>query len=178
MILVLNHFRSHVLQSSAKSVSLLHVVRLDTPSKIANLDYVSIFYQNVFWLDIPMNQALLVQIVDARANLNEEVECCILAEELFFPYKIKEVTLGGVLERQINCRFILETGVETADILMVQLLLDPDLPNQRLLDLAATQTLLFYFFNRDLDPRGLVPSELNFPVRSLAQVGLSCLDEL
>jgi hypothetical protein len=64
MIFILDHFWSHVLKSTAKSISLLHVVRLNAPTKIANLDYVSVFYQYVLRFDISMNQALFVQIVN------------------------------------------------------------------------------------------------------------------
>jgi hypothetical protein len=74
VVLVLDHFRGHVFKSSTKGVSLLHVVTLHTPSEITNLNNVTIFNKNILWLDISVDEALLVQIVNARAYLNEEVE--------------------------------------------------------------------------------------------------------
>ena len=77
VILILNHLWSHVLESSTEGVSLLHVIRLNTPTKVTNLNDVSILYQNVFRFDISMNQTLFVHIINARANLYEEVKSCV-----------------------------------------------------------------------------------------------------
>ena len=89
VILILNHFRGHILKSSTESVSLLHMVRLNAPSKITNLDDVSIFNQNVLWFDISMNQSLFVHVVDTTTDLNKEVEGCILCQKLFLSDQIK-----------------------------------------------------------------------------------------
>jgi len=58
---------------------------LDAPTKIAYFNNVSFLDKNVLWLDISMDEALFVHVVDARANLNEEIKGCIFTEELFFP---------------------------------------------------------------------------------------------
>lgn len=62
------------------------MVRLDTPTEITDLNDVAFFDQDIFRLDVSMNQALLVQVVDTGANLNEEIECGILTEVLLFSY--------------------------------------------------------------------------------------------
>jgi len=98
MIFVLNHLWSHVLQRATKCISLLHMVNLHTPSKITNFDDVAIFDQNIFRFDISMNETLFVQIVNPRADLDEEVERCIFAQELLFPDKVKQITFGGILQ--------------------------------------------------------------------------------
>jgi len=78
VIFILYHLWSHVLEGTAKSVTLLHVIRLHTPTKITNFDDVAIFDQYVLWLDISMNKPLLMQVVNTRADLNEKVKCRIL----------------------------------------------------------------------------------------------------
>ena len=78
MILILYHFWCHVLQGSTKSIPLLHMITLNTPSKIANFNDVSILDQNVFRLDVSVDETLFVHVVDAGADLDEEVEGCIL----------------------------------------------------------------------------------------------------
>ena len=89
VVFVLNHLRSHILQSATESVSLLHMVRLHAPPKITNFDDISILNQDIFWLDISVNQALLMHIVDATADLYEKIKGSVFAKKLFFPNQIK-----------------------------------------------------------------------------------------
>lgn len=89
MILVLNHFRGHIFKSSAESVSLLHMVRLNAPTKITNLDDVSIFNQNILWFDISVNQSLFMHVVYTTTYLDKEVEGCIFCQKLFLSDQIK-----------------------------------------------------------------------------------------
>jgi hypothetical protein len=74
VILILNHLWSHILESTTEGVSLLHVVRLNTPTKVTDLNDISILDQDVFGFDISMNKTLFMHIINARAYLNEEVE--------------------------------------------------------------------------------------------------------
>ena len=53
------------------------MITLNTPSKIANFNDVSILDQNVFRFDISKDETLFVHVVDAGANLDKEVESCI-----------------------------------------------------------------------------------------------------
>ena len=97
MIFVLNHFWSHVLQGTAESVPLLHMVGLDAPPKIADFNDITIFNQDVLGLDISVNQTLFVHVIDAAADLYEEVEGSVLTQKLFFPNQIKQVTFTCIL---------------------------------------------------------------------------------
>lgn len=115
------------------------MVGLDAPTEIADFDDVALLDQDVLGLDVSVNQALLVQVIDSRANLNEEVERCVLAQVLLLTYQVEQISFGGVLECKVDRRFVLEGGVEPANVLVVQLLLDPDLSNQGLFDLAARE---------------------------------------
>jgi hypothetical protein len=73
------------------------MITLNTPSKIANFNDVSILDQNVFRLDVSMDKSLFVHVVDAGADLNEEVESSILTQELFLSDEIEQITFGGIL---------------------------------------------------------------------------------
>tara|TARA_B110000285_G_C15025275_1_gene563826 strand:+ start:48 stop:287 length:240 start_codon:yes stop_codon:yes gene_type:complete len=77
MIFVLYHFWGHIFESSAERVSLLHMVGLDTPTKITNFNDVSIFDQDVLRFDISVDQSLFMEIIDSGTNLNEKVKCGI-----------------------------------------------------------------------------------------------------
>ena len=119
VVFILNHFWSHVLESSTKCVSLLHVIRLNTPPKITNLDDIALFDQNIFWFNISMNNSLYIQIVYTRTDLNEKVECCVFAQILFFSNKIEKITFRGILQSKVNCGLVLERGVESTNILVI-----------------------------------------------------------
>ncbi len=60
VIFVLNHLWGHVLECTAECVSLLHVVRLDAPPEITNLDDVTILDQYVLGLDVSVDETLLM----------------------------------------------------------------------------------------------------------------------
>jgi len=79
--LVFNHFRGHVLQSAAKGVALLVEFLLDTPSEIANLQYVLFTHQEVFRLEISVDKAVFVEKVDSSDSLNKKVECFVLCQQ-------------------------------------------------------------------------------------------------
>ena len=61
---------------------------------------------------------------------------------------------------------------------MIELLLDPDLPNERLLDFTATQALLLNFLDSNLDAGGLMPRQLDLSVGSFSKICLFGLNEL
>lgn len=111
VIFILDHFRGHVLKSSAKSISLLHMIRLYTPTEITDFDDISILDENIFWFDISMDKTLLVQVVNTGAYLNEEIKCSIFTQVLLFTNKIEQITFGSILKRQVDGRFILKRSV-------------------------------------------------------------------
>jgi len=89
MRLILNHLRRHILEGAAKRISLLAVIRLYAPTKITNFDDVAFLDENVFWFDISVNQPLFVHEVDAGTDLDEEVKCCVFAQELLFADQVE-----------------------------------------------------------------------------------------
>ena len=126
MVLVLNHFWSHILQSSTEGISLLHVVRLDAPPKVADFDDITVFDQDVLGFDVSVDEPLLVHIVNATADLDEKVKRSIFTEELFLPYQIKQVSFACILQSQVNGVLVFKTGIQSTDILVVQLFLNSD----------------------------------------------------
>jgi len=109
MSLVLNHFGGHILKRSTKRISLLAVVRLDTPPEIAYFDYVSFFYKYVFGLDISVNESLFVHVVYSRAYLDEEVKGCVFTQRLFFSDQEKQIWLACILQSKIDHFFVIKT---------------------------------------------------------------------
>ena len=136
---MIHDFWCHVFKCATEGISRLGSISLDAPTEIANLNDVSIFDQDVFGLDIAMDQTLFVHKVDSRAYLDEEVECSVFSQALFFPDEVEEVTFASILKGQVDDFLVFEACVESANILVIQLLLDSNFPNQRLLDFAASQ---------------------------------------
>lgn len=134
---ILYHLRGHVFQSSAECIPLLAVVRLNTPTKITNFYNISFLDQDIFRLDVSVNQTLFVHVIDTRADLNEKVKSCVFTQVFLFSNQVEQITLACVLKSKVNGFFVLETRIESTDILMVELLLDSYFSNQSLLDFAA-----------------------------------------
>lgn len=178
MILVLDHLGSHVFKCATEGVSLLHMVWLNTPSEVANLDDVTLLYQNVLRLDVSVDKPLLVHVVNARTHLNEEVEGSILAQELLLSDQVEQVALAGILQGQVNRIFVLKTGIQTADVLVIELFLNSYFSYQCFFYFIWRQTRFFYFLHCNLNAGGSVNGELNFSVTALAEVGFLGLDEL
>jgi len=65
------------------------MVTLHTPAKVADLDDVALFNKDIFRLDISMDEALFVHIIDARANLNKEVKSGILTKILLLADEVE-----------------------------------------------------------------------------------------
>ena len=64
MGLVLDHLRGHVLKCSAKRVPLLTVVGLNTPPEVTDFDDITLFDEDILWLDVSMDEALFVHVVN------------------------------------------------------------------------------------------------------------------
>ena len=119
MCLILNHLGSHILQRTTKSIPLLTVIRLHTPSKVADFDDVTLLDKDVFWLDVSVDETLLVHIVDAGTHLDEKVEGCVLRKILLFSNKVKQITLTCILQGEVNGFLIFETCVQPANVLVI-----------------------------------------------------------
>ena len=101
-------------------------IRLYTPSEITDFYDISFFYEYVLRLNIPMYQTLFVHIVNARTHLDKEVKGRVLTQGTFFTDQVEQIWLGGVLKAEVDLLFVLETGVEAAEVLVVQAFLDAD----------------------------------------------------
>ena len=139
----LDHLRCHVLESTAEGVPLLfkatsHIclaARLNTPPEVTNLEHIIGANQQIFWLQIPVDESILVQKVDASHSLNEEIKCLILSEPLLPSNNEEQIALLHVLQDQIDESVVFETCVEPNDVDVLQLLLNLNFPIQGFLEL-------------------------------------------
>jgi len=178
MILVLYHFWSHIFECSTECVSLLHVVWLDTPSKITDFDDVSFFDQNVLRFDVSMDETLFMEIIDSRANLNEKVKCSVFAQKLFFSDQIEQITFGRILKSKVDRCFVFERSVQSTNILVIELLLNSDFSYQSFFNLAAGKRCFFNLFYSYLYSCRFMFSQLNFSVWTFTKCSFFRLDEI
>jgi len=127
---VLYHLRSHVLKRAAKSSSLLAVITLNAPSKITYFDDITFLDKDVFWLNVTMDKALFVHIVNTWTHLNKEIECRIFAQILLSSDEVKQVAFAGIFEGQIDCVSIFKGRIKPTDVLVIELLLNSYLTNE------------------------------------------------
>ena len=88
---MVDHLGCHVLECTTEGVALafielaivVHVhLTFARPAKVADLKYVVLVHEQIFRLQISMNEAVLVEEVDASDRLDEEIKCGLLAEAL------------------------------------------------------------------------------------------------
>ena len=92
MMTMIDHFGSHVLEGTAKSVALalvgVSIVFLDLtlagPPEITDLKHVVLVDEQVFRLQISVYETVLMKEVDAGHRLYEEVEGGLLGEAALF----------------------------------------------------------------------------------------------
>jgi len=67
----------------------LAIICLNAPTKITNLNNIAFFDKDIFWLDISVDQSLLMKEINTRANLDEEIESGVLTQEFLFANKVE-----------------------------------------------------------------------------------------
>ena len=79
MRLLFHHFGCHILQSSAESISLftLFIWLLNAPTEVTNFEYIFFTNEKIFGFQITMDEAILVQKVNASHCLDKKVECLV-----------------------------------------------------------------------------------------------------
>jgi len=106
MPLVRHHFRRHILESTTKSFSflLVHIplrVRLDIaancPAEVANLDLIVLIDEQILWFEVPVDNVVFVNKVNACNSLNKVPESLILRETLFFGNFFEKILLRDEL---------------------------------------------------------------------------------
>ena len=175
---MVDHLRCHVLECATEGVALalvelaivVHVhLTFTRPAKVADLQHVVLVHEQVFWLQISMDEAVLVEEVDASDRLDEEIKCGLLAEALLLPDQGEQVALSHVLHDQVNVLVVLQVRIHSHDVYVLQFLMNLDLSPESLLHFGSFDHSLVKFFNSHFYTARLMQSELNLSVRAFAQ---------
>ena len=174
----IHHFWCHVLERATERLSIprehialriLLKLDLTSPAKVANLYHLLVVDEQVFRLQIPVNEPVLVHEVNAANSLNEVPKRVTFVEALFLGDALEEVLLLDELHDEVLVLAVLQVRVESHDIDVLELLMNLYLPPQRLLHLWLHQALLEQLLHRQLLSSWLVNGQVHITVCSLAQ---------
>jgi len=85
--LVLQHFRSHVLQSSTEGAPALSFLQAHAPAEVADLEQVALAYDHVLGFDVSVNESVLLEEVHPAACLDKEVKGFVFVQRSFASYQ-------------------------------------------------------------------------------------------
>jgi len=97
---------------------------------------------NLINLQIPVDNALLMQIVNPEACLEEVYKGLVFLEHAPFHNIMKERAVLRVLQHEVHIVFILKAVVELANMRVIKLLLDLNFSLEHLLGLILIYRLL------------------------------------
>ena len=90
------YFRAHILQTATKRVSFLPGFLRQ--AKISNFDVPLDIQKHIFRFEIPIDNPLLMQILDSKQNLNKIFFGLLLFKTDDSPLQIKQLSAGAVLK--------------------------------------------------------------------------------
>jgi hypothetical protein len=109
-----DHFRRHVLVSAADAGADVFFIRPTGPPEVAQLHVVLVVEQQVLRLDVPVNDALVVQVLHSQGRLVQEPHGQVPRQAVLGVDEEKHAAVAGVLEQQID-HVALSQTVEVLD---------------------------------------------------------------
>ena len=98
-----------------------------------------------------MDKSILVQKVNSGHGLNKKVKGFVFRKNVLLPCadNVEQIALLHVLQHQVDGRRVFQRGIETHNVLVLELLLDGDLSLEGFLNLRACERCLFNSLDRD-----------------------------
>mmetsp|Transcript_41808 Transcript_41808/g.100390 ORF Transcript_41808/g.100390 Transcript_41808/m.100390 type:complete len:263 (-) Transcript_41808:47-835(-) len=140
----LDHFRSQIVQRTAKSCGSGSGLDGLGVAKITKLDAVVAVQQNVLRLEISVDdlRILAVQILQSLQRF-VDIPCRLLVPQTFhFPQSGEQFATTGVFQPEVDVLFVLKMEQQLDDVCMLQLIHDADLGNDLVEQLVLHQVLL------------------------------------
>lgn len=137
MLLVIEHFGRHVLKSTTKRLPFLLVdvpllisdqIGLAGPAKVTDLDSVTVTNEQVFRLQVPVDEAVFVEEVNSCGRLDKEPKRIGLGQSLALRNPLEQSCLGNELHNQVEIVWVDEVGKQAHNVRVFQLLVDLNLP--------------------------------------------------
>ena len=114
-------------------------VYLASPTKVTDFDHLLFVYQKIFWLKIPMNEAMFMHEINSSHSLNEIPKCVSFIEAFIFRNSLEQVLFLNIFHDKVEMFAILQVGIEAHNVYMLELLVNFNLPLKRLEHLRLHQ---------------------------------------
>lgn len=129
---------------------------MNRPPKIANLGNAE-WQDDIFRLDIPMNDAIEMQFVESLAYASHDRMPLVFSQFAFNLKNIIELATWTILQQQIDIETIMEIWIELDNIDMIEVWLDLNLSDELFHEILPLYCLFFNHFYRKYNARHLMP---------------------
>ena len=128
--------------------------RVDRPAEISDLRFVLfdqvvgmmeyvISEENVLWLDVTMNYAHIMTIIDRSSDLSDIGRCSSFTESLARIQVLIHISTWTILQNHIHTLLVPKVAVHTQNVLVLQTGLDFNFTFNLLLDSTRIHQFLF-----------------------------------
>lgn len=118
------------------------------PAEVGKLDAVVEVDEDVFGLEVPVDEVLAVEVLQGTGDLVDVVGGERVGEALEPGEGLVELAVGGVLDHEVDVLVVLEPAVERKTVLVQDVGLDLDLADDLLLDVVGHDLLLGHHLQR------------------------------
>lgn len=126
VLLPLDHLRGQVIQGSTQRLP-ARGRRVDRPPKIRDLQLTLGPQQQILWLDVSVDDMLLVAVPEGGGHLEDELRRLTFGESTLVGQVLVELAVRRVLQDEINTLVVVEVAVHTQNVLVTEVGLDFDL---------------------------------------------------
>lgn len=143
---------------------------MGTPTEVCQLDC-SLAVQEVFRLEISMDNLLLVKILKCLHNLPRVVRCLLLVESSIWRLLefLEKFAADCILKNQVNLLLVPEEAIEPANVVVSQVRLNFDLSSQLCLHFVLDQLLFYKNFQGHDKFRSLLSCKVYMPKLASSQ---------
>lgn len=122
VLLLVKDFWGHVEGSADDLPQLLALCELARSAEVYDLYILAAFKADVLWFDVPMDEALLVDVVNGREDLHHDLSGVFLAELLPLHDLVEELSALEQIHDQVEMHIVFVDLIELYYILVVHLL--------------------------------------------------------
>lgn len=128
----LDHLRSEIVECTTESTTASRGTRDDGPTKVREFDVTVLGEEDVFGLEVPVDDVLLVAVDESLCDLSDVAGSLGLREATLLLETTKELSFGGVLHEDVDVGVVIKVAKHPEDVLMAQVGLDLDLSSELL----------------------------------------------
>lgn len=143
---------------------------MDAPSEVTNLEFAVDSYEEIFWLNIPVDYVFRVEVDESIGHLVDVDGTSPFGKAAVLHELLIHLTLAGEFKHEEDAVLVVEVAVKTKDVGVSKVLLDLDFTSDLFLDLRLYNLLLIEALEgKDIVGFNLGPNHVNVPKPAFAQ---------